>query len=355
MDAGYVGKCRREHYLDGISLKRKLNRGRFAAGSAAALASIGIIPSKARAADFTLKFSTTEPVETPINVRGRQAFDRIRKETNGRVDIQLFPSNILGGLTAVVSQMRAGAVAFVPTDPLALSNIVPAAGIAGVGFAWKDVAQGFVAMDGEFGDYLRKEIRAKGIYVFDRMFDIGMRNVTSYPRAIVSPDDMVNFKIRTPPGKLSLELFRAFGASPVPLNFSEVYTGLQTHIIDGQENPLFLIEAGHLFEVQRYLSLTSHQWWGYFVLANQDVWSGIPRDLQAIITKHFNQYISEQRRDNALLNATLLDKLKRRGMIVNKTEQGPFRAKLGNFYKNAKAEFGGTAWALLEKYSGKLG
>ena len=320
----------------------------------AVLGSIGIVRSAARAADFPLGFGTTEPLGSPINNRAVQAFDRIRQETNGRVDIKLFPNNQLGGLTAMFSQVRSGALTFVTVDGITLSAVVPVSAIAGVGFAFKDIAQGFRAFDGDLGAYVRKDISAKNLYVHDRQMLIGMRQITANPKPIHVPDDLRGFKVRTPPGRLSLDLFRSFGGSPVAMDIAEVYTSLQTHIIDGQENPLFLIEIDHFFEVQKYLSLTNHQWSGFWVCGNLEAWNAIPADLQAVITRNFTTMIMRQRVDVALMNDTLLDKLRRRGLTVNTVDPAPFRAMLGSFYQHWKGEFGDKAWALLEQYTGKL-
>ena len=334
---------------------RAITRGRFVAGSAAALASIGLVRTKATAADFTLKFGTTEPVDSPINVLGTKAFDRIRKETNGRVDIQLFPSNVLGGLSAMVTQLRSGALQFCTVDGITLSSVVEPAAIQGVAYAFKDAAHGFSAFDGDLGAYVRKEIQAKGLYAHERMLWIGMRQVTSAVRPIQKPDDLAGFKIRTPPGKLSLDLFRALGSSPTPMNYSELYTALQTHVVDGEENSLNLIAQGRFFEVQKYLSLTSHQWSGYWLCGNLDAWNAIPKDLQAIVSRNFTTYVMQQRAETERVNVALESGLAKHGMLVNRLPATPFRARLASFYQGAKSEFGSTAWSVLEKYSGKLG
>lgn len=332
----------------------RLTRGRFAVGSAAALASIALVRGKARAAEFTLKFGTTEPVDSPVNVLGTKTFDRIRKETGGRVDIQLFPANVLGGLSAMVTQLRSGALHFCTVDGITLSTVVEAAAIQGVAFAFKDAGHGFTAFDGDLGGYVRKEIQTKGLYAHERMFVIGMRQITSNLRPIQKPDDLANFKIRTPPGRLSIDLFRAFGASPVPINFSELYTSLQTHIVDGEENSLNSIYQGRFFEVQKYLSLTSHQWSGFWLCGNLEAWDALPKDLQAIVARNFTAYAMQQRAATEHLNRTLRSTLVQHGMVVNEAESGPFRARLASFYRSSKSQFGSTAWALLEKYSGKL-
>jgi TRAP-type C4-dicarboxylate transport system substrate-binding protein len=109
-----------------------------------------------------------------------------------------------------------------------------------------------------------------------------------------------------------------------------------------------------LFEVQKYLSFTNHMWAGYWMLANGDAWKSLPADVQSVVAQANARYALMQRRDLALLNVSLADKLHRRGMELIAVDARPFRDKLGPFYAKWKAEFGDRAWSLLERYSGTL-
>ena len=323
--------------------------------AAASFASIGIVRAPAKAAEFSYKYASNVDVSHPLNVRMVQFWSEVKKETNGRLEVQNFPNNQLGGDTAMLSQLCSGALQFFTLDGGILQSVVPVAAIQGVGFAFKDAAQAFGAFDGALGDYVRREIKAKGIWVFDKMWDIGMRNVTSSKGPIRTADDLANFKIRTPPGKLWVDLFKALGASPTAINFSEVYTALQTKVVDGQENPPAVIQTARLFEVQKFLSITNHMWSAWHMLANLDAWNALPKDVQAIVARNAAKYALLERRDNQVLNETLVDKLRREGMVVNAADVSGFRPRLAGFYKQYRAEFGETAWGLLEQTSGKLG
>jgi tripartite ATP-independent transporter DctP family solute receptor len=337
--------------------ERTISRGRFAAGTAAAFASIAIVKAPARAAQWSYKCATNLPVEHPLNVRMRQCWEVVRMQTAGQLDVQLFPNNQLGGDTAVLQQLRAGAVQFFTLDGGILSSVVPIAGIQGIGFAFADSAQAFRAMDGPLGDYVRDRIVAAGLYVHPLMWENGMRQITSSARPILSAADLAGFKIRTPAGELWVDLFRSLGASPGPLNFSEVYTALQTKVFDGQENPFAIVETARLFEVQKYLSVTNHMWSAYHLLGNQDAWTELPPSVRRTVVQSLTTYALLQRGDTMRLNAALADKLSRQGMTIERPDTSSFRAKLGSsgFYQKWKGRFGDQAWALLEKTSGPLG
>jgi TRAP-type transport system periplasmic protein len=332
------------------------SRRRFLAGSAAALSSIGFVRSPARAAAWNYRYASNLSVDHPLNVSMRQCWDAVRRESGGRLDVTIFPNSQLGGDTAVLTQLRSGAVQFFTLDGGILQGVVPVAAIQGIGFAFKDSADAFRALDGALGDYVRKEISAKGLYVHPKMWENGMRQITASSKPIHTAADLTNFTVRTPAGALWVDLFKSFGASPTAINFNETYTALQTKLVDGEENPYAIIDSAHLYEVQHYLSATNHMWSAYHLLGNNDAWQALPADVRAIAERNLTKYALQQRRATAERNASLADQLARRGMVISRAETGSFRIRLqsSGFYRRWKATFGPTAWDLLEAHTGKL-
>ena len=339
-------------------LKKSLSRRRFSVGAAAAFAGIAVVKSRALAqpAQFQYKYASNISIDHPLNVRMTQLWNAVDKETKGRLKVQMFPNNQLGGDPAMLTQLRSGALQFFTLDGGILQSVVPVAAIQGVGFAFKNSADAFATMDGPLGTYVRKEIEAKGLYAFEKMWENGMRQITSSTHPMKLADDLRSFKVRTPPGRLWIDLFKSLGAAPTPIAFNEVYLALQNHTVDGQENPYAIIDTARLYEVQKYLTVTNHMWSAFWFLANGDAWKALPPDIQATVSRNAAKYAVMQRRDTALLNASLEDKLKRRGMDVVTADTGTFRAKLreSKFYERWKAEFGTAAWDLLEAKTGKL-
>src|SRR6202163_2699106 len=332
-------------------------RGAFLTSSAAAFATVAIVRSPAAAAEFTGKAGTNQPVDHPLSVAMKDLWDAVRKETGGRLDVSVFPNNQLGGDTAMLQQLRAGALQVMTLDGGILEAVVPVAAIQSVGYAFTDSAQAFRAFDGKLGDAVRKEIGTKGIHAFDKIWENGMRQITTSSKPIQKADDLAGFKIRTPNSRMALDVFKSLGASPTPLNFSELYTALQTKVVDGQENPLANIEFARFYEVQKNLSLSSHMWGGYWLLAEASWFNKLPPDVQAIVVKNASRITDRQRSDVMKLNDSLIGKLKSQGMAVNElsaADRATMRAKLPDYYKRWKTEFGSTAWDLLESYCGKL-
>src|SRR5262252_7019884 len=312
--------------------------------------------SAAQGVEFTMKFANNLPVTHPINVRAAEMADAIRDETKGRVDLKIFPNNQLGSDTDVLSQLRAGSVEFFTLSGLILATLVPAASITGIGFAFENYDAVWKAIDGELGAHVRGAIGKANLVVMERIWDNGFRQITSSSKPIQSADDLNAFKIRVPVSPLWTSMFKALGAAPTSINFNEVYSALQTKIVDGQENPLALISTAKLYEVQKYCSLTNHMWDGYWFLANQRAWQSLPDDVRAIVAKHINAAGLKERDDVAKLNANLQQDLTAKGLVFNRPDPAPFRDKLraAGFYTEWKAKYGDEAWSLLERAVGKL-
>jgi tripartite ATP-independent transporter DctP family solute receptor len=190
----------------------------------------------------------------------------------------------------------------------------------------------------------------------DKIWDNGFRQTTSSTKPINGPDDLKGFKIRVPVSPLWTSMFKAFDASPASINFSEVYSALQTKVVEGQENPLALISTAQLFEVQKYCSMTNHMWDGFWFLANRRAWERLPANLREIVAKNINAAAVKEREDTAKLNATVREELLAKGLIFNQPTVEPFRNKLrsAGFYAEWKGKYGDQAWDLLEKAVGKL-
>jgi TRAP-type transport system periplasmic protein len=312
--------------------------------------------ARAQQAEFTYKFANNLPDSHPLNTRAKEMSAAIKTETNGRVDIQIFPNNQLGADTDVLSQLRSGGVEFFTMSGLILATLVPAASINGMGFAFPDYPTVWKAMDGELGAYVRRQIAKANLVAMEKIWDNGFRQTTSSTKPINGPEDYKGFKIRVPVSPLWTSMFKAFDATPASINFNEVYSALQTKIVEGQENPLALISTAKLYEVQKYCSLTNHMWDGYWFLANRRAWEALPNDVRAIVARNINAAAVNARADTEKLNATVRQELTAKGLTFNQPDVAPFREKLrsAGFYSEWKGKYGEEAWAILEKSVGKL-
>ncbi|MDB5877244.1 MAG: dicarboxylate transporter, DctP subunit, partial [Variovorax sp.] len=268
----------------------------------------------------------------------------------------IFPNNQLGGDTDMLSQVRSGGIDFFTPSALVIATLVPVAAINAVGFAFSDYNQVWSAMDGKLGEHVRAAIAKSRLYAFDKMWDNGFRQTTSSKAPVTTAKDLDGLKIRVPVSPLSISMFKGLGASPASLQFSEVYSSLQTKIVDAQENPLPIIQVAKLYEVQKFCSLTNHIWDGYWFIANGRRWESLPADLKAIVSTAINEAGLKQREDIKKLNESVVGDLQAKGLAINRPTAETFRAKLreAGFYSEWKGRFGDEAWGLLEQTVGKL-
>jgi TRAP-type transport system periplasmic protein len=333
---------------------KSVSRRQFAAGAAtaAAFSSISIIKSPA-AAKFNYKYGNDQTDSSPVTQRAEQMWQAVERETNGALHVDTFPNSVLGGDSQMITQLRSGALQFLTEPGALLQGVVPEAAIDGVAFAFKDTATAFRAMDGDLGKFIMDAIAAKGMVCLPKPFDNGMRHITAN-KPIRTAADVDGLKIRVPASAIFVDMWKTLGASPTPINVSELYSALQTHIVEAEENALINIEQSKLYEVQKTLNFSGHAWSCWWMIANKDGWDALGKDIQDVVTRNMAKYAVLQRQDFAKLTDQLAVKLKQQGMQEYQCDDATFKAKLGPYYASWKTKFGPTAWNALEKYTGTL-
>jgi TRAP-type transport system periplasmic protein len=313
---------------------------------------------RARAAEFDYKMGHSSPESDPFHQRLLQVSDRIAKESGGRMTLTIFPNSQLGGDNDLLAECRSGAVDFCQPAGLILASVLPLTCIEGLGFVWNDYAQIWPAMDGDLGAYIRSQITAHaGLVPMERMWDLGFRQITNTVKPIKTVDDLADMKIRVPGAPAMVSLFQALGAHPVSMQFAEVYTSLQTHVVDAVEPPLSNVEFAKFYEIAKFCSLTNHIWDGYWICANPTSWQSLPPDLRELVAHTFNEVALLERADVAHRGETLQTFLETKGVAFNTPDIQSFRTKLvqAGFYAAWKQKVGDEAWGLLEKHVGKIG
>ncbi len=337
-------------------MNNTIGRRGLVLGLGTALPLCAIRTRPADAAEFTYKLATGQDPTHPVNKRSMEAIERIQTATNGRLEIKLFPANQLGSDTDLLGQVRNGGVEFFNLAASILATLVPAAGLVNVGFAFSSSQQVYTAMDGALGKYIQDQIVKAGLLTASPSWANGFREITSSTRPIRTPADLAGFKIRVPASPILTSLFQALGAGPTPINFNELYSALQTKLVEGQENPLPIIATAKLNEVQQYCSMTNHVWDGYWILANRRAFQKLPADIQEIVNREFSRAGRDERADIDQLSGTLQQSLTDKGMKFVDADADAFRAKLkaSIFYKDWRGKFGEEGWQLLEAASGSL-
>jgi TRAP-type transport system periplasmic protein len=333
-------------------------RNLLGAGVGAASALGFNIPTRpAYAAEFNLKIGHGQTTEHPLDPRLKEAAEKIKADTGGRVEVQVSGNSALGSEAQMMAQVRSGALDMLCTSVLFLEGTLPAVSISGLAFAYKNNDEGWAAWDGEFGNYIRSGLEKQGILVFDKIFEHGFREMTTAVRPINEPGDLKGLKIRVPAWPILTSMCEQLGASPTTIGIKEVYSALQTHIADAQENPLASIEFFKFYEVQKYCSMTNHIWDPFCMFASPKRLGALPANLREIVVDNINSAALKQRLEMRHLNETLRGKIAQSGMMFNDPDRELFRKKLSElgFYKYWKEKYDPVAWGILEKYCGTLG
>jgi tripartite ATP-independent transporter DctP family solute receptor len=331
-----------------------IERRRFISSMAAApLLTVPFI-KRASAAEFVFKCAHPLAATHPTNIRLKEAADQIAKDSDGRLEIRLFPNNQLGGEVDLLNQVRSGAVEMYVIGGLVISSVVPMAALDGTGFAFKNYSTVWPAVDGKLGALIRNAFSQANLYTTEKVWDLGFREITSSVRPIKTTEDLAGMKIRVPGAAAYADLFKALGAAPTSIQFGEVYTALQTKIVDGQENPLGLIVTSKFFEVQKYCSMSNHIWQGNWVVINGRAWKTLPSNLQEILEKRMNEAGLAQRKDLAGLEQSYRETMTKAGIQFNDVDADSFRTKLkaSSYYTEARKKFGEPAWKTLEEAAG---
>jgi len=335
--------------------RRRVIGGGAAAGIAAAAGFASGRPARADA-PIQLKLANDLPFSHPNTVRTQEAIAKIQKESGGRLRIDFFPNNQMGGDSDMLSQVRSGALELFLCTGQLLSTLSPVVSVYGVAYAFTSYDEVWRAMDGELGAMVRGAVQKAGLHVLDKIWDAGFRQIATNPRPIDTPADLKGLKIRVPISPLWTSTFTALGASPTSIPFAEVYSAMQTRLVDGQDVSLAGLESAKFYEVVKYGSLTRHMWEGFLMLANRRTWLALPADLQEIVSRNLNAAALAAREDIMKQEETLQGALAKQGMVFNAPQPQPFRETLrkAGYYAKWKAKYGTEAWALLEKYSGPL-
>lgn len=286
-------------------------------------------------------------------------WDEVRRETGGGLEITVHAQNagIPGSDPAALKMLISGEVEFIVLMGGLLGDVVPAAGIQGLPFAFTSHAQVHAADAGPLGEYLRREMLAAGIRGFGGgLMENGFRHIVMREKPIRGVEDLDGVRMRVPDSPLFIDTFTALGATPVIANISELYSSLASGRVDGQENPLAVCEVNRLYEVTRYVSLTSHMWSGFNLIGNLAFVQRLPGSTVSIVERAVAKHVARQCAYTDGFNRDLERDLAGRGMVFNTADVGGFRRALSAaFYRRSKERFGRTAWTLLEDAVGRLG
>src|SRR6478735_3323411 len=232
-------------------------------------------------AQTTLKMNISVAQNSHYGVAIDTFAREIEKRTNGRYKIQNFYAGALGAEREAIEGVQLGTIDLTITSTGPIPNFVPETAILDIPFLFKDYAHARAVLDGPIGQDLLTKFPPKGIVALG-WAENGFRHMTNNKRVVNAPDDLKGLKMRTMENPIHIQAYKQFGILPTPMAFTEVFTALQQGTVDGQENPLSVITAAKLGQVQKYITLTGHVYSPAVILMNKARWDALsPADRQA--------------------------------------------------------------------------
>ncbi|PWV99095.1 tripartite ATP-independent transporter DctP family solute receptor [Hoeflea marina] len=248
----------------------------------------------------------------------------ISEATGGDITVQVFPASQLGGVAEMVDGVRLGSISMGHHDFASLARIVPDVAVFNAPFIYRDAEQALAATDPNSSPALQeineKLIAEGGVRIIGRIYR-GARHISSNFE-VKSPADLQGKPFRAVPLDLWVSMVKGFGATPTPVEVAELPTALMTGLVVGQENPLTMIAANKLYEVQSHVAMTGHMHSVLAVFINEAVWQGISEDNRAKITKVLDDKAKESLSWAQESETALVEELKANGMTVVTEAEG---------------------------------
>ncbi len=311
--------------------------------------------AQAQIKEQTLRFATVNPPGHPI-VLGMDKFAAlVNQKSGGKMTVKLFPGSQLGGDVEAMSGVQGGTIDFTSMNSGILQNQVKEFALVDFPFLFDSPKEADAVMDGPVGKALADKLPAKGLISL-AYWELGFRNLTDSKRPVTKADDIVGLKLRVIQSPIYVDTWKALGANPVPMAFAEVYSGLEQKTIDGQENPVTVILANKLNEVQKYLALTRHVYNPQSVLMSKKTWDRMSKEEQDIIVAAAKESTVYQRQVSRDASEKALVELRKTMEVteIPPAEMTKIRAKVKPVVDKYTAEVGADLVKQLEAEIAKV-
>lgn len=310
----------------------------------------GMVGNTSAVADskYVYKLGHSVNSQHPYHLGAEKFKEMVEKESNGQIEIQLFPNNQLGtGERDLVEGMQLGTVDIVITSTGPMSGFVKQFMLFDFPFLFRDKEHAYKTLDGEIGQYVLGLLDNRGIKGL-AWYENGFRHLTNSKREVNTPADAKALKLRTMENKVHMAIWRALGADPTPMAWGELFTALQQGAVDGQENPVPIIYTQKVYEVQKYLSMTGHVFSPSLILMSKKKFDKLPDDLKNVVKKAAQESAYFERSQITRMENEQVEKLKELGMVVSYPDKTPFLEMTKSVYDEFKGELGKDG-ELLEK------
>ncbi len=287
--------------------------------------------------EHTIKFAANAPEGHPAVAGMRKFADLVAAKSGGKIKVNIFLAGVLGSDQANVSAVQGGTLEMAVMNTGILASVAKELAIFDFPFLFANEKESDALVDGPVGKRLHAKLEEKGIVGLS-YWELGYRQMTNSKRPLNKVEDIDGLKLRVIPNPINVAWVKALGANPTPLPFPEVYGALESKAIDGQENPIGVIASNKFWEVQKFITLTNHQYNPQTVLMSKKFWDTLTPAEKKILDDSADEAAKVQRQQSRAAVSTNLELLKKNGMTV--TEFSPAEvAKLREKMKPVIAQF----------------
>lgn len=262
----------------------------------------------------------------------------VERYSGGAITVNVAGAASLGDDGEMIQSVKVGTIQMTANSQGAFSQVVPEVATLGLPFLFDSLPDAWATLDGPVGTELSARAEQKG-FVIVGWWDNGVRHITTVKGPITAPADVAGMKIRTPPDPMTLDIFKALGANPAPLAWSELPTALKTGTFEAQENPLTNIHSAKLHEITTYISLTGHKYEGTPLIANAGWWNGLSDAQRDLIRRAVGEAGWYQRGRSLIDNERLVAVIKQEGGTFQEVDKQPFVEATASVYESWKGRF----------------
>lgn len=299
------------------------------------------------------KLALQNPKGHPLATGAEKFAELVAAKSGGKLKVNVFPGGALGSDAANVSALQGGTIEMVVLNSGILASQVKDFEVYDFPFMFANAQEADAVVDGPFGQKLHAKLADKGI-VGLAYWELGFRSFTNSKRPITKVEDIAGLKLRVIPNAINIDWVKALDANPTPLAFPELYAALEQKAVDGQENPVSVILANKFAEVQKYLTLTNHQYNPQSVIFSKKVWDQLGAPEKKILQDAAMEAGRFQRQTSRDAAAGVVEQLKKAGMQVNELPAEEI-AKFRNKVKPVVAKHGRELGETLNEFLAELG
>jgi tripartite ATP-independent transporter DctP family solute receptor len=299
----------------------------------------------------TLKLTFADTRNHPLYQVLLRFAENVKKKTNGAIEVQVFSTGELGSQTNILTGLQTGIIDLCAHTSGYIDTLIPQFQVMDLPFLFPDLATAEKVLDGPVGKQLADLMPPKGIYGLSYGY-WGWRVTSTIDRKVPKPDDMKGLKIRVQPGPIFAAMFRALGANPIAIDYSEIYLALSQHTIEAIETPIIALPSAKHYEVVKTINLTNHVYNAGVMMVSKRKFDSLPANVQESLRAASHELTTDWRRTMVEKTDETSKLLKDKGLTINEVDRAAYRKQTDGVYKEFRDIIGGELVDAVMKQAG---